>query len=245
MANKEKYINIIQWNAQSLRPKIASLDCFLNQAKIHIAIVSETWLEPESQLNISGYNVFRKDRADSYGGVAILVHKSVKVYLCNTKLRNVGIEILHLKLLNCCNLQNIIAIYCTSRAPTVQSDWDSLFGMFSRKTLIAGDFNGHHTNWSYKNNTRGVQIMDSALENSYTSLNNGKHTRIKLVSGVLQKSSPDITFSSSDISINCNWDVTNESFGSDHLVIKMSYCYQGSNHTLKKLNFKKADWKQP
>lgn len=69
----ENKLNIFQWNSQSLRPKLTEFECLLNQEKIHLAIVSETWLEPGSQIKISGYNIFRKNRSDSYGGVAAII----------------------------------------------------------------------------------------------------------------------------------------------------------------------------
>lgn len=235
-------LNIIQWNAQSLRPKLTEFDLLLSQEKIHIALVSETWLEPESHLNISGYNIFRKDRADAYGGIALIVHKSIKVQEYSMHINNLGIQCKCLKMLNCNYLRNVILVYCPSSVSTVQSDWDYIFSRFPRNSLIAGDFNAHHTNWSYKNDTRGLKIFDSALEYGYTSLNNGQVTRLRLVNGRLQKSSPDITFASADLAVNFNWNVISESLGSDHLVIKISTHYQEPAKISKKRNFKLADW---
>ncbi|KAF9416925.1 hypothetical protein HW555_005841 [Spodoptera exigua] len=62
-----------------------------------------------------------------------------------------------------------------------QSDWDELFSIYPNKTLIAGDFNGHHSNWSYKTDGRGNQIMDSALEYGYIPINDGSATRLSKV----------------------------------------------------------------
>lgn len=64
-------MNIFQWNSQSLRP--ISISELLLQENIHIAAISETWFDSELDVNISDFNVYRKDRDDSYGGVAILV----------------------------------------------------------------------------------------------------------------------------------------------------------------------------
>lgn len=53
--------------------KLRELELLLSQEKVHICIISETWLEPDSALRISGYNIYRQDRFDSYGGVAVLI----------------------------------------------------------------------------------------------------------------------------------------------------------------------------
>nr|XP_026492744.1 uncharacterized protein LOC113398301 [Vanessa tameamea] len=71
-------VNILQWNAQSIESKLVNFGELLWQEKIHIAIVSETWLRKESSITLSGYNIYRNDREDSYGGVAIIVHKSIQ-----------------------------------------------------------------------------------------------------------------------------------------------------------------------
>ncbi|CAK1599200.1 unnamed protein product [Parnassius mnemosyne] len=109
--------------------------------------------------------------------------------------------------------------------------------------MIAGDFNGHHTNWSYKSDQRGIHLFDSSLENGFTSINNGEATRVKLVNNVLRKSSPDITFVSCDIAINFKWQVLNENLGSDHLIIKLSMSFKDYFECNEKRNFKQADWK--
>lgn len=40
-------VNFIQWNCQSICPKLSELELFLSQEKVHIAILSETWLNPK------------------------------------------------------------------------------------------------------------------------------------------------------------------------------------------------------
>lgn len=241
---KDIEINITQWNSQSLRPKMVLFKEFLNQQKIHIAVVSETWLGNKIDLNISGYNIYRKDRNDSYGGVAIFIHKSIQSHLNSIQVLNSGIEIVAAKLLNCKDLENVVAIYCPPSVATQHADWDQVFSNFSKKTLVAGDFNGHHTNWSIKNDIRGSQIMNSSFENSFISLNDGSPTRIKLVNGLLQQTSPDISFATNDIAIKFDWKILNENLGSDHLLIKMKIKIPDDYTISKKRNYKKADWKE-
>lgn len=237
-----KNVNILQWNCQSLRPKLSSFESLLTQEKVHIAVLSETWLEPHSYFKINGYRAYRLDRSDSYGGVAILVHRSVKSIACPTQCPNIGIEILHIKILNCQHIMNIISIYCPSTVHTTQNDWDYVFSLVNSKSVILGDFNAHHSNWSNRMDRRGQQIFDSMLEYDFMYLNNGDPTRVRLVNGFLQQSSPDISFVSTDLATLFSWKITNESLGSDHLIIKLRININNQRQSIKKRNFKNSDW---
>lgn len=235
-------INIVQWNSQSLMPKRQEFELLLNQEKICICIVSETWLEPSVRLRISNYNIYRNDRPDGYGGVALIIHKSIRTQVHPLKLNNAGIELVCIKILNCKYLEYIVSVYCPPTVATSQSDWDCLFSKFTHKSIVAGDFNGHHTNWSNKINARGLQILDASLDSNYIHINSGKPTRTKLVSGNLQESTPDVTFVTSDIAVYFKWWVTNETLGSDHLIVKFSLEYKDVYRFTRRRNFKHANW---
>lgn len=242
--NCRNKINIIQWNCQSLKNRLPQLEALLFQDKIHIAALSETWLEPDFNLRVSGYNVYRKDRCDGYGGVAILTHYSIRAQISHRQIRNPGLEVLHLNIYNCESLNTVISSYCAPSVRTCQQDWDDIFSMSDEKTLLLGDLNGHHRNWSYKNDTRGQQIFDSLLCHNFTMLNNGAPTRIKLVNGVLKSSSPDVSLITTDIAIKYDWTVASENLGSDHLVIKISTNSVTRKKPDIRRNFKMAKWLQ-
>lgn len=237
-------LNIIQWNAQSVRPKSLALEQLLSQDKIHIAALSETWLEPESNFKINNYKIFRKDRQDSYGGVALLIHRSVEASLHSFSSSNPGMEVLMVKIHNCQFIEYVFSIYCAPSVHTDQLDWEHLFSSVDKKALILGDLNAHHTNWSYKTDTRGSQIHDALLESNFVILNDvTSYTRVKLVNNVLQTSSPDITLATHDIAIRLNWATTNENLGSDHLIIRVStHLDRNIDYITLRRNFKKADW---
>lgn len=225
-----------------MRPKTITLEQLLVQERIHICAISETWFEPDSSFKINGYNVFRQDRADGYGGVAILTHSSIQAQQCRIQYQNIGIEILKVKLHNCGEVENIWSIYCPPNIRTSQLDWDHIFGSMQDKSIVLGDFNGHHSNWSSKTDPRGMQIFDSIMENNLVSLNDGRPTRIKIAGGRLQSSSPDISIASTDLAVKLKWNVTNESLGSDHLIIKVTIGINVPRTTKYKRNYKKADW---
>jgi len=58
-------------NARSLFPKLDELSALLSTIQIDLVAVTESWFRndmDDSLLTISGYNIFRKDRADGRGG---------------------------------------------------------------------------------------------------------------------------------------------------------------------------------
>lgn len=112
--------NSVQWNCQSLRPKSVALEALLSQENIQIAVLSETWLEPDSYCNISNYNTFRLDHYDAYGGVGILTQKSIKSTDSLTRSPNVGIEMSQVRIHNCRYIENFISVYCPSTVRTSQ-----------------------------------------------------------------------------------------------------------------------------
>lgn len=220
--NRNLKLNIIQWNAQSIKSKILSFQNILVQEKIHIAAVSETWLDSNTILKLKDYNIFRADRSDSYGGVALFVHKSIKAEQMVINDLDSSIEMVGINLFNCGVINNVISLYCPPSACTTQRMWENLFSILNKKSLILGDFNGHHTNWSTKIDTRGSQIFEALIDHPFTPLNDGRPTRIRLVNGALQQSAPDISLASTDIFLKLNWNTINETLGSDHLLIKIT-----------------------
>lgn len=235
-------INIVQWNCQSLVPKFSELDLYLHREKVHICILSETWLSYEQQLNISDFSIFRKDRADGYGGLAILVHHSIGCVLKNLQFTYNNIDTICIELLNCSKLKYVIGVYSPPNVPVNNRDYEELFSHFSEKTLIAGDFNAHHAAWSYTTDARGRLLSDTSLDHNFIFLNNGDFTRCAKHHDNIICTSPDLTFCSSDMALEFDWHVTNETFGSDHLLISIKTLDSTFINTEQKRNFKKADW---
>ncbi len=67
-------------NFQSIRPKVAEFWNLISCTNPDIVIGSETWLKPEiynAEILPDGYDLYRKDRADGYGGVLIATKKNL------------------------------------------------------------------------------------------------------------------------------------------------------------------------
>ena len=70
------YINILYFNARSILPKLDELSALCKANSYDVVCVVESWLDSEisdSEVNISGYRVFRYDRNRHGDGVLIFV----------------------------------------------------------------------------------------------------------------------------------------------------------------------------
>lgn len=76
-------LNILYWNCRGIRNKKTEFFDFLISNNIHIACLCETKLNSDIRFSNNQFHVYRLDNAGgriSKGGVAIVVHKSIK---CN------------------------------------------------------------------------------------------------------------------------------------------------------------------
>ena len=73
-------ISTLTLNCQSLLAKRESFMNIVNMYSPNIIVGSESWLKPDilsSEVFPGDYNVYRKDRSDSYGGVFLACHQSL------------------------------------------------------------------------------------------------------------------------------------------------------------------------
>src|SRR5215475_5809101 len=70
---------ILQWNCRSINSNLPHLLGLVQQTKPLIISLCETWLCIDDSFKLFPYTVFRKDREGRGGGVAILLHPSLKV----------------------------------------------------------------------------------------------------------------------------------------------------------------------
>ena len=86
-------INIISFNARSIRNKLGIIMSYLTENNIHLAFIQETWLRKSdghliSEIRESGYNIisYRKSRRlDLGGGVALIHQKDLKIHKIKTE----------------------------------------------------------------------------------------------------------------------------------------------------------------
>ena len=138
---------------------------------------------------------------------------------------------------------SICSIYCPPRGPFDSDAFASLVQQLPGHKLILGDFNAHHYQWgSSRSDRRGEQVADLILQTNLCLLNDGRATRVDDRTGDM--SCIDLSLSSPDIHTNISWDPYDDSLGSDHFPICLSYSRDDSRPPTPppKFNFKKADW---
>ena len=75
-------------NVRSLVPKMDMLRIWAHSTDADVFVLSETWLSKsvsDKVINISGYNVFRSDRPNRGGGVAIYIKNQYQVNVLLSK----------------------------------------------------------------------------------------------------------------------------------------------------------------
>ncbi|KAM7304345.1 hypothetical protein ISCGN_014245 [Ixodes scapularis] len=89
------------------------------------------------------------------------------------------------------------------------------------RKIIGGDFNLPHTSWGYKVDTiNGQKLLEDMTRFKYTLLNTpGSTTRLGLTSRQ-QHTSPDLTWIYGKTE-NLSWNVNIDTWGSDHLPMKI------------------------
>ena len=83
-------LRIVAINFQSACAKKEELWCLIDAARSDVIVGSETWLKPDisdSEIFPPGYHVYRKDRADGYGGVLLGISTSLAAIKLKLKLK--------------------------------------------------------------------------------------------------------------------------------------------------------------
>jgi ribonuclease HI len=223
----EKF-KVLQWNAQSVMAKKDRLEELLFEERIMVFCLCETWLNPQSNFKVRDYSIIRKDRSDGYGGVLIGIHKSINYstlgQLETTTLEAVGVELLigdTFKVI-------VISIYIPPGVRFNRAELEQKILQARERVhapiLVVGDPNAHSSIWdrSCGNDSRGQLLMEIFEDHDLICLNNGLPTRI--ARPPIRSSALDVTMCSQELAIlNCNWNLINDSLGSDHLPIITSW----------------------
>lgn len=122
--------------------KRPNLDLLLSELNIHVAILSEMWYKPSSKVNFLKYDVIRHDRADGYGGVAILIHKKYKYNNLDINIPNSDAMIcgITIPLLNI----SFLSFYKTVQNKLAYNEFIHMLDQIPTPFILGGDFNAHH-----------------------------------------------------------------------------------------------------
>ena len=150
---KKKGLHIIHFNARSLLPKLVEVRTLAAESNAAIVCVTETWLDDslmDSEIELPGYVVQRKDRERSGGGVCMYIRSDLafnpRPELSTDQLETLWIEILLPK--------TKPILVCVCYRPPHQNDFYKLFEpsisniSLNSEIIILGDMN---TNVDKKN----------------------------------------------------------------------------------------------
>lgn len=237
-------IKILQWNARSAIANSKFLCQLKNEIKFDVAILSETWFKPNSQISMKKYNIIHKDRPGGKGGVAIYIKNIYKYDIINftgipNDLETCGINV-HLN----DTIISVVSIYRPPNVKVSQNDWNSLFSQLSNYCIIGGDFNAHHGLWGSSIENQAGKILCDAIgnTNNLTVLNDGSQTRLTPPGGL--NSCVDISIVSGNISSHMTWEVLDNTYGSDHfpIILKWGKTSESIIYPSVKWREKDADW---
>ena len=254
-----KYVppfSILQWDIRSLRPSIGDLSFLISDQCCSVAILPETWLLPCNIISIPQFHIFRADRLDGYGGVAIVTHQAIqvrpidigddlKIVLSDNLIDLVGVELFS----NSANPIEIWSIYISPSSSPSEQVISEIFSLMSSRSILAGDFNAHHFSWRSANcDFRGNLINSISASFDTCVLNTGSVTRVNRPP--FNDSAIDISFSSSSLFWYLSWRTLDVCYGSDHYPIIIDFITSNSlNHRKPfvfdnpiSFNIHKADW---
>ncbi len=167
------YLQILAWNCQSLKPKIPELLQLIYKNKYNIILLSETWCNEHTCINIPNFNIYRNDRISNsrspHGGVAILVHSSIEHSILKVSHLKI-VEGIFVKIQLTGSTITIGSIYSIPSIPIKQfkSEFSNLLST-PGPIVIAGDFNAKHQLWNnIKNCKKGVELEKLCNHNSFT-----------------------------------------------------------------------------
>lgn len=91
-------IKLLYWNAEGIKSKQIEFFEHLNENRIIVALIQETWLKPRDSFSHKDFNCYRNDRINrARGGVAIIVSKNLKHELLpdfgTSTIESIGIKV--------------------------------------------------------------------------------------------------------------------------------------------------------
>lgn len=145
------------------------LNMVLRKYNVHIALLSETFLKAHNKFQVPHYDIIRKDDNSHHGGgIAILIHKSIKFQQINLPKTTSLPELLGIKIFTTSKPIIFVSVYIPNNIKDIlRSDLNALLRLDER-VFIAGDFNARHHKWlCNQNNSRGKSLYNFVNENKH------------------------------------------------------------------------------
>ncbi|KAL5254242.1 hypothetical protein ACHWQZ_G013877 [Mnemiopsis leidyi] len=165
-------ITFLLWNSRSLSNKYDDLMCLLQDEKVDIACITETWLTDQANFVTSaiksyGYNIIHTYRADTRGGgTAVIYHSSLKVATANLRGHSFQTFEYVVGTLRCDADMKITIVSLYRTGPITSrffEEFDEFLAVILLKSdylVLTGDFNIHMETGD-SNSAQLLQITDS------------------------------------------------------------------------------------
>ena len=152
----------MHWNANSINKDtqpIEEFEAFIKKNNIHIISINETKLASTDKIQISNYNIIRKDRNSQGGGVAIFINEQIE-YQETDSFDEFNLELISIKV-SIKNFQfNFLTFYLP---PGAQLPDEKFFDKLSNTNnlILCGDLNCKSKMWySKKSNPNGNKLAE-------------------------------------------------------------------------------------
>ena len=171
-------LNILQLNINGLRNKTSELGCILRENNIKIAAIQETKLKPGSaDSQIEGFSLFRADRTQNGGGVAIYIAKELKFSTISTN-SNSQTELLVVDIHTGRSCLRIINYYLP---PNADAPFEHVIECIHDKSaMIMGDANCHSKLWhsALNSDAKGQLVEELISQSNLVVKNEDTHTQL-------------------------------------------------------------------
>ena len=231
MNNKVK---ISIFNVQSILNKLHSINNYINENKIDILCLNETFLHNNiTNLNLlKQYTIIRNDRIGRGGGVAIIINKLIKFRILKIKSTR-DYELIAIEIYNNNEKITLLNAYTHPKSKTNFKFIEQVVRLTNNKIICVGDFNATNSIWHcQRTNPRGKALEKIIFENDLFILNNNSPTSKKSNNII------DLVFCSNKILNKCNnFDVDNSMEESDHRPVKFDFTFSFQKVLMPRINW--------
>lgn len=222
-ANESENLLILLYNCECLSTHVNDIDILLSKFLPHIVILTGVGSQIRKMPSVPHYYWYTSKGSNSFGGVAMLIHSSIKSKVIH------AVENLLIVEVNMATIAILVgAVYVP---PKSNPPLDEFEKFLNKKIYIFGDFNAKNTQWHCKsNNSSGILLSEWMERNGWIDISPNKATS--------KRSDAIIDFAIAQDRIGWNCEVTNEGTA-DHYPVVFAAPFTISEKSF----FRKTNWK--
>lgn len=152
-------INILSWNANSIKYKCNELSQTILDYNLDIIGLCETKINDNYNLSIKGFHVYRNNRDNRGGGVALAINKNIKQTFYNLPQLN-SVEAVAAQIHTPQGQVLLICMYIPPKNKLNINDIRILFNL-QNKTILFGDLNARNKIWNCLTNNSNGKLINS------------------------------------------------------------------------------------